>query len=81
MIDHLLHTPNWGPGMYPDWELNQRPFGLQAGTQSTELHQQGWKHTFKRSLFHKDSTSKKIPVAIFETRLILIIYHIILHKN
>ena len=29
------------PGMCPDWELNWRPFGLQAGTQSTEPHQQG----------------------------------------
>ena len=29
------------PGMCPDWELNWRPFGLQAGTQSTELHQSG----------------------------------------
>ena len=28
-------------GMFPDWELNQRPFGLQAGTQSTEPHQPG----------------------------------------
>ena len=25
-------------GMCPDWELNQRPFGFQAGTQSTEPH-------------------------------------------
>ena len=30
------------PGMYPDWESNQRPFGLQAGVQSTEPHQPGW---------------------------------------
>ena len=29
------------PGMCPDWELNQWPFGLQAGTQSTEPHQPG----------------------------------------
>ena len=29
------------PGMCPDWELNQRPFGLQTCTQSTELHQPG----------------------------------------
>ena len=29
------------PGMCPDWELNQRPFGLQAGTQSAEPHQPG----------------------------------------
>ena len=26
-------------GMCPDWELNQRPFGSQAGTQYTEPHQ------------------------------------------
>ena len=24
------------PGMCPDWELNQWPFGFQAGAQSTE---------------------------------------------
>ena len=29
------------PGMCPDWELNQRPFGSQASTQSTEPHQPG----------------------------------------
>ena len=29
------------PGMCPDWELNQQPFGLQAGSQSTEPHQPG----------------------------------------
>ena len=29
------------PGMCPDWELNQQPFGLQASTQSTEPHQPG----------------------------------------
>ena len=29
------------PGMCPDWESNQRPFGSQASTQSTELHQPG----------------------------------------
>ena len=32
---------DYNPGMCPDWELNQRPFGLQAGTQSTESHQPG----------------------------------------
>ena len=26
------------PGMCPDWESNQQPLGLQAGTQSTEPH-------------------------------------------
>ena len=29
------------PGLCPDWESNQRPFGSQARTQSTELHQPG----------------------------------------
>ena len=29
------------PGMCPDWELNQQPFGSQAGTQSNEPHQPG----------------------------------------
>ena len=29
------------PGMCPDWESNQPPFGLQAGTQSTDPHQPG----------------------------------------
>ena len=31
------------PGMCPYWESNQRPFGWQASTQSTELHQPGLK--------------------------------------
>ena len=29
------------PGMCPDWEPNQRPFGLQSGAKSTEPHQPG----------------------------------------
>ena len=29
------------PGMCPDWESNQRPFGWQAGAQSTEPYQPG----------------------------------------
>ena len=33
----LAHSP----GVYPDWESNWRPFGSQAGTQSTEPHQPG----------------------------------------
>ena len=31
----LVHNPD----MYPDWESNWWPFGLQAGTQSTEPYQ------------------------------------------
>ena len=34
------------PSMCPDQELNWWPFGLQAGTQSTEPHQPGLEHTF-----------------------------------
>ena len=34
------------PAMYPDRELNQRTFGLQAGTQSTEPHQPGLNRFF-----------------------------------
>ena len=35
------------PGMCPDWESNQRRFGLQASTQSTEPHQPGLKNFLK----------------------------------
>ena len=40
------HMPPTGdlsqnPGMCPDWELNQWPFGLQVSAQSTEPHQPG----------------------------------------
>ena len=31
----------YNPGMCPDWEQNQQPFGSQAGTQSTEPYQPG----------------------------------------
>ena len=31
----------YNPGMCPDWESNQRPFGSQARAQSTEPHQPG----------------------------------------
>ena len=35
------------PGICPDWESNWRPFGSQAGTQSTEPHQPGQEALFK----------------------------------
>ena len=35
------------PGMCPDWESNQRPFGLQDGAQSTEPRQPGLNFIFK----------------------------------
>ena len=42
----LLKRPPTGdlahnPGMCPNWESNQQPFGLQVGTQSTKPHQPG----------------------------------------
>ena len=48
------HVPSTGdlacnPGMCPDWESNQQPFGLQAGTQSTESHQPGQNSEFFRA--------------------------------
>ena len=35
------------PGMCPGWELNWRPFSLQADTQSTEPHQPGQRVYFQ----------------------------------
>ena len=37
---------NHNPGMCPDWELNQCPFGSQAGTQFTEPHSPGLERFF-----------------------------------
>ena len=55
------HVPPTGdlahiPGMCPDWESNQRPFGSQAHAQSTEPHQP--ELTF---LFFDDPTVTWIP--------------------
>ena len=41
-----FHTPP----VCPDWESNQRPFGLKAGTESTEPHQPGC-HAFLKNVF------------------------------
>ena len=43
-------NPTHNPGMCPDWESNQQPFGSQAGTQSTELHQPGLFSFFKKNV-------------------------------
>ena len=43
MCGDLAHNP----GMCPDWEWNQRPFGSQASTQSTESHQPGLKDNYE----------------------------------
>ena len=43
VASHMLPTRDLvrNTGMCPDWELNWRPFALQAGTQSTKPHQPG----------------------------------------
>ena len=43
VVSHAPPTgdPSHNLDMCPDWELNHRPFGSQAGTQSTEPHQPG----------------------------------------
>ena len=45
MCSCLSHTPTrdlaHNPGMCPNWESNQGPFGSQASTHSTEPHQPG----------------------------------------
>ena len=43
ITSHALPTGDLAhnPGMSPGWESNWWPFGLQAGTQSTEPHQPG----------------------------------------
>ena len=72
MCGCFSHVPHWGPGpqpgMCPDQEWNQQPFGLQAGTQSTEPHQTEINQKFKitmtnmlRSLGEKaDNMQKEI---------------------
>ena len=54
VASHAPHTGDLAciPGMCPDWELNQRPFGSQAHTQSTELHQPRQFFFFLRKLPH-----------------------------
>ena len=45
MCGYLSHNPTGelasNPGMNPDWESNQGPFGSQAHTKSIEPHQPG----------------------------------------
>ena len=63
------HTPSTGdlacnPGMCPDWELNRRPFGSQASTQSSELHQPGKINT----IFKKDRDNRLYFIYLFLER-------------
>ena len=57
----VFHAPPSGdlarnPGMCPDWESNQRPFGSQAGTQSTKPHQPGLLLLFLREKMPRKKT-------------------------
>ena len=62
----LLLTPTGDlarkPGMCPDWKLNQKPFDLQADTQSTEPHQPGYLHLLPKCWFVKGKINHLIEV-------------------
>ena len=58
------------PGMCPDWELNQWPFGSQIGTPSTEPHQPG---------HHFNFLIQGFIYLHLETKLIIVFQGIILH--
>ena len=50
------------PGLCPNWESNRQPFGSQADTQPTEVHQPGL-HNFynqKKNTFFKKHGQRKI---------------------
>ena len=53
-IGCLSQIPNWGPGpnpdMCPDWELKQRPLGLQEEAHPTEPPQSGLIRDFRPRL-------------------------------
>ena len=66
----LMHSPDTGdlagnPGLCPDWESNQQPFGLQSSTQSTEPHQPGWKRKNLNKQFMCFRTLVFIPIKQF----------------
>ena len=46
----LTGDPACNTNMCLDWELNQQPFGSQAGTQSTEPHQPGLEPLFLKTI-------------------------------
>ena len=57
------------PGMCPDWESNQQPFGSQASTQSTEPHQPGQKGLILKWEGWEDSGFKTCSSDLTETEL------------
>ena len=51
LVHPLPGTCSHNLGTCPDWESNWRPFGSQAGTQSTELLQPGQIYIYKYTNF------------------------------
>ena len=45
-LTHPLGGSGRNPATCPDWDSNRRPFGSQAGAQSTEPHQLQWQQHF-----------------------------------
>ena len=78
-IGHLLvasRMPPTGdlahnPGMCPDWESNQQPFGSQTGTQSTKPQQPGiWHLNFKNWIHSLNCRPKSVYVTVCKLNLI-----------
>ena len=70
------HTPPTGdlahnPGMCPDWESNQWPFSLQAGTESTEPHQPGLSYFSNRNLSILDMIHLHMHLCVWLTQFSL----------
>ena len=51
------------PGICPDWESNQQPFGSQAGAQSTEPHQPGTEFVLTVALYFSVEVSVAVCTA------------------
>ena len=63
------------PGMCPDWELNQWPFGSQAHAQSTELHQPGHSNNLKREECIKSWSTEKNSLSLKGFVFVFVFYH------
>ena len=61
----LLGTWSHNPGMCPDWESNWRPFGSQAGAQSTEPHQPGLIFNFNLLIYLKQVSCTQYIAGFF----------------
>ena len=69
MCGCLSRAPHTGdlacnPGLCPEWELNWKPFGLQASAQSTEPQQPELQDYFHMK-FYLHLLSKWLPVPCF----------------